>query len=450
MMSLNKERGYFDLTNCRIVEGLILFALPMIAGDLLQQFYNITDTLIVGKLIGSNALAAVGSAYSLMTFLTSVFLGLSMGAGVLFSIELGKDNMNRLRSAVFHAFFLILLITVLINALLYLLADPLLHFLSVPDELFAYMKSYLLIIFAGLMATSLYNFFACLLRSAGNSVIPLVFLGVSALMNIGLDLLFVPVFHWGIQGAAVATVIAQYVSGIGILLYFIMKCRCFILKPEERKFDACVLKDILSLSSMTCIQQSCMNFGILLVQRLVDSFGTITMAAFAAGVKIDTFAYLPVQDFGNAFSIFISQNCGAGKIERQQEGFRAATLISLSFSALISAIVFVFAGPLMRIFVRADETEVLISGIRYLHIEGAFYMGIGCLFLLYGFFRGIGRPGISVILTVVSLGTRVVLAYMLAPVIGETGIWMSVPIGWFLADAIGYGWYFFNKLNRIQ
>ena len=442
-----KEKGYLDLTDCRIVQGLILFALPMIAGDLLQQFYNIADTLIVGKFIGSHALAAVGSAYSLMTFLTSVFLGLSMGAGVLFSIELGRENMQRLRSAIFHAFFLIIAITAVINSLLFLLTDPLLYFLSVPDEIYDYMKAYLLIIFTGLIATSLYNFFACLLRDVGNSVIPLVFLGVSALMNVGLDLLFVPVFQWGIQGAAIATVIAQYISGIGISLYFLAKCRRFIPKAEERRFDAGVLWDILGLSCMTCVQQSCMNFGILLVQRLVDSFGTITMAAFAAGVKIDTFAYLPVQDFGNAFSIFVSQNCGAGKAERQRKGFRAATLISMTFSALISLLVVVFARPLMRIFIRADEKAVLMSGIRYLHIEGAFYTGIGCLFLLYGFYRGIGRPGISVILTIVSLGTRVVLAYLLAPVIGETGIWMAVPIGWFLADVIGYGWYFLKKAS---
>lgn len=443
-----KENGCLDLTRCKIVEGLILFALPMIAGDLLQQFYNITDTLIVGKFIGSNALAAVGSAYSLMTFLTSVFLGLSMGAGVLFSIELGKQNMQRLRSAIYHAFFLIMVITAVINILLFLLTDPMLDFLSVPDEISEDMKSYLLIIFTGLMATSLYNYFACLFRAVGNSVIPLVFLGISALMNIGLDLLFVPVFQLGIQGAAIATVIAQYVSGIGIFFYFLIKCRYFLPKADERRFDACVLREILGLSCMTCVQQSCMNFGILLVQRLVDSFGTITMAAFAAGVKIDTIAYLPVQDFGNAFSIFISQNCGAGKRERQRKGFRAATLISLGFSALISLLVVVFAGPLMRIFIRADETAVLVSGVRYLRIEGAFYIGIGCLFLLYGFYRGIGRPGISVILTVVSLGTRVVLAYLLSPVIGEAGIWMAVPIGWFLADAIGYGWYFsvFQKM----
>ena len=194
-----KENGCLDLTRCKIVEGLILFALPMIAGDLLQQFYNITDTLIVGKFIGSNALAAVGSAYSLMTFLTSVFLGLSMGAGVLFSIELGKQNMQRLRSAIYHAFFLIMVITAVINILLFLLTDPMLDFLSVPDEISEDMKSYLLIIFTGLMATSLYNYFACLLRAVGNSVIPLVFLGISALMNIGLDLLFGRFFSWGFR-----------------------------------------------------------------------------------------------------------------------------------------------------------------------------------------------------------------------------------------------------------
>ena len=188
-----------------------------------------------------------------------------------------------------------------------------------------------------------------------------------------------------------------------------------------------------------------MNFGILLVQRLVDSFGPITMAAFAAAVKIDAFAYLPVQDFGNAFSTFIAQNYGAGKTDRLRQGLRQATLVSIGFSCVIAACVVLFAGPLMRIFVQAEETAVIAAGIRYLRIEGAFYAGIGCLFLLYGFYRAVKRPGMSVVLTVISLGTRVVLAYALAGPVGEVGIWSAIPIGWALADAAGYGYYFRHR-----
>lgn len=428
---------YHDLTEGKISRSLLLFALPMMAGNLLQQFYNIADTLIVGRVLGSNALAAVGSAYTLMTFLTSIFLGLSMGSGALFSIYKGKNDQDSLRNAIVHAFALIMAVTVLLNVLVYIGIDPILHFLRVPDEVWDGMKAYLLVIFAGIIATSLYNYFSCLLRALGNSTIPLVFLAVSAVLNIGLDLLFVAVLPWGIRGAALATVIAQYVSGIGITLYVLLKWRDLLPSREDLQFNRQILGEIGNLSSMTCVQQSVMNFGILMVQGLVNSFGPVVMAAFAAAVKIDTFAYLPVQDFGNAYSTFIAQNYGAGKKDRIRKGTRESFLISFLFCIVISAVVCIFAAPLMRIFVSAKETAVIASGVRYLRIEGAFYCGIGCLFLLYGYYRAVKKPGMSVILTVISLGTRVALAYILSAYIGETGIWMAIPIGWVLADVTG-------------
>lgn len=441
---------YRDLTHGSITKGLLLFALPMIAGNLLQQLYNIADTLIVGQALGRNALAAVGSAYTLMVFLTSIFLGLSMGAGALFSICLGRGDKKALRAAVAHAFALIGAVTLALNLSVYLLADPILRFLQIPHELYSSMRDYLLIIFGGLAATFLYNFFACLLRAVGNSVVPLWFLGISALLNIGLDLLFVPVLHFGVAGAAAATVIAQYVSGGGLTLYTILRCRELLPRREDLHFNGRILRELADLSLLTCAQQSAMNFGILLVQRLVDSFGPVIMAAFAAAVKIDSFAYLPVQDFGNAFSTFAAQNYGAGQTERLRQGFRTATAVSAAFSCAISAMVVLLARPLMRIFVQAGETEVLAAGVRYLRIEGAFYAGIGCLFLLYGFYRAVQRPGMSVVLTVISLGTRVALAYALAGPVGEAGIWAAIPIGWFLADFVGYGYYFLRRQRLLS
>ena len=441
---------YRDLTHGSITKGLLLFALPMIAGNLLQQLYNIADTLIVGQALGRNALAAVGSAYTLMVFLTSIFLGLSMGAGALFSICLGRGDKKALRAAVTHAFALIGAVTLVLNLSVYLLADPILRFLQIPHELYSSMRDYLLIIFGGLAATFLYNFFACLLRAVGNSVVPLWFLGISALLNIGLDLLFVPVLHFGVAGAAAATVIAQYVSGGGLTLYTILRCRELLPRREDLHFNGRILRELADLSLLTCAQQSAMNFGILLVQRLVDSFGPVIMAAFAAAVKIDSFAYLPVQDFGNAFSTFAAQNYGAGQTERLRQGFRTATAVSAAFSCAISAMVVLFARPLMRIFVQAGEAEVLAAGVRYLRIEGAFYAGIGCLFLLYGFYRAVQRPGMSVVLTVISLGTRVALAYALAGPVGEAGIWAAIPIGWFLADFVGYGYYFLRRQRLLS
>ncbi|MDE7211436.1 MAG: MATE family efflux transporter, partial [Lachnospiraceae bacterium] len=180
------------------------------------------------------------------------------------------------------------------------------------------------------------------------------------------------------------------------------------------------------------------------VQGLVNSFGSVVMAAFAAAVKIDAFAYMPVQDFGNAFSTFVAQNYGAGKKERVREGFRGAVAASVGFCLVVSVFVFAFARPLMAMFVDEEGAGVVAEGVRYLRIEGTFYAGIGCLFLLYGLYRALGKPEMSVVLTVISLGTRVLLAHLLSgvPAIGVTGIWWAVPIGWFLADAAGFLYYF--------
>ena len=326
---------YRDLTKGSIIRGLLLFALPMIAGNLLQQLYNIADTLIVGQALGRNALAAVGSAYTLMTFLTSIFLGLSMGSGALFSIALGKKDEALLRSAVGHAFGLILAVTVVLNVLVYAFLDAILRFLQIPQELYGQMREYLVIIFAGLLATFLYNFFACLLRAAGNSVAPLCFLGLSA----GLEhRARSAVRAAGSAGALRARQrrrsFRSTSPGIGLTVYTALRCRGLLPDIRSLRFDRQVLADILDMSLLTCAQQSAMNFGILLIQRLVDSFGPVTMAAFAAAVKIDSFAYLPVQDFGNAFSTFVAQNYGAGQRQRIRRGFRDATLVSAGFSAL--------------------------------------------------------------------------------------------------------------------
>ena len=428
---------YRDLTRGNISRALILFALPMIAGNLLQQFYNIADTLIVGRALGANALAAVGSAYTLMTFLTSIFLGLSMGSGALFSIYQGRGDEDSLRAGIAHAFALIMGVTVLLNVAVYAFLEPILDFLRVPDAVLGGMREYLLVIFAGLIATSLYNYFSCLLRALGNSSVPLMFLAVSALANVGLDLLFVLGFGWGVAGAAWATVLAQYASGIGILVYVLAKCKRLLPKRADLRYHPRILREIFNLSSLTCLQQSVMNFGILMVQGLVNSFGATIMAAFAAAVKIDTFAYLPVQDFGNAYSTFVAQNFGAGNTARIREGTKKAFGLSAAFSIVLSGLVFAFAQPLMRVFVDASEAGVIAAGVRYLRIEGACYVGIGWLFLLYGYFRAVQKPGMSVVLTVISLGTRVALAYALAGIVGEVGIWAAIPIGWALADVVG-------------
>ena len=432
-----------NLTDGPIFKKLIRFSLPMIAGNLLQQVYNIVDTLIVGKCIGADALASVGSAYTLMVFITSIIIGLCMGSGAFFSADYGAGDEIRLKEDVRLSFWFILVV----SGVIYLVIYPGMHFilkmLQTPSELMAMTQEYVAAVFAGIIFVFLYNFFSYLLRAMGNSVIPLMFLAVSSVMNIVLDIGFVVGLRMGVSGAAWATVISQVAAGTGIMLYSFAKLPLLRGNRSGAGWNFQRLWEIIVNDVATGIQQSVMNFGILMIQGLVNSFGASIMASFAAAVKIDTIAYMPAQEFSNAYSLFVSQNYGAGKEERIRKGIRISFLVSVVFCVVISVFIYNFAGNLMRLFVDSGEAEIIREGVRYLRIEGAMYVGIGVLFLWYAYFRGISKPHISLILTVISLGTRVLLSYTMAPhtPLGVVAIWCSIPIGWFLADMAGFMFY---------
>lgn len=428
-----------DLTKGSVFPTLCFFALPMILGNVLQQGYNIVDTWVVGRYAGSDALAAVGAAFALMTFLTSMLLGLCMGSGVVFSLCFGRQDEERLEKGICASFLLAAMAAALLTILSLMGVDWIMVWMNIPVEITDITREYLVLIFWGIPAIALYNFFGAYLKAIGNSVAPLVFLGISTVLNIGLDILFVAVWQQGTAGAAAATIIAQYISGLGIGIYAFATGKTIRRAFSRFHISKSSLVEIANYSVLTCVQQSVMNLGILMVQGLVNSFGTTVMAAFAAAVKVDAFAYMPAQEYGNAFSTFIAQNMGAGKSERIRKGVRYGVLTTVTYCLSVSLVLWFMAKPLMLIFIDAGETAILVEGVRYLHIVGPFYCGIGCLFLFYGLYRAIGRPGISVVLTIVSLGTRVVLAYTLAaiPAIGVVGIWWAIPIGWGLADLIG-------------
>ncbi|MCI9125274.1 MAG: MATE family efflux transporter [Eubacterium sp.] len=431
------------LTTGPVARTMFFFALPMILGNFLQQAYNVVDTWVVGHFAGSGALAAVGSAFTLMTFLTSILLGLCMGSGIVFSLCFGKQDTQKLEYSICSSFLLILVIAVILTVLVLSGMDWIIAWLNIPREITGPSRSYLYLVFWGIPAVALYNYFCAYLKALGNSVTPLLFLAVSTIVNIVLDLLFVAKLHQGTFGAAAATMISQYIAGFGIGIYAfrtnntLRKAFCrFQIKRDS-------LYEILNYSVLTCMQQSVMNLGILMVQGLVNSFGTAVMAASAAAVKIDAFTYMPLQEYANAFSTFIAQNAGAGQTARIRGGIRhaAATVVAYSLSAAV--LLWFLAKPLMHVFIDAQETAILTEGVRYLHTICPFYFGIGCLFLFYGLFRALGKPAVSVVLTVISLGTRVALAYTLSAVsgVGVAGIWWSIPIGWMLADLAGILFY---------
>lgn len=447
---MGKQR---DLTKGNIGRTIILFSLPMIAGNILQQMYNVADTVIVGQTIGEEALSAVGSSYSLMVFLTSIIIGLTMGSGAVFAQFFGGGKISDLKKGMVNSFGFMLIISIIINVASLLLVDKLIIWLNIPPEVADYAKTYMTIVLYGIIPIFVTNYFSALLRSVGNSMVPLLFVGLSAVTNIVLDLVFILEFDMGVGGAAWATVISQILSALGTGIYFFIKFKDLLPTKSEIVYAPKLLKYIISNSVLTSVQQSIMNLGILMIQGLVNSFGLVVSAAFAIVVKIDAIAYFPAQDFGNAFSIFVSQNFGGNKHDRIKTGFRQALIISSVFCLAASVFVNVFAKELISLFIDTSiHGAVVQTGIQYLRIEGSFYIGIGVLFLLYGIYRGLAKPAMSVVLTIISLGLRVALAHMLSGFesIGVIGIWMAIPIGWVIADLVGLVYYKKKVLARYD
>lgn len=428
-----------DMTKGNPTKIILLFAFPMLLGNIFQQLYNMVDSIVVGKFVGKEALAAVGSSFMLMNFFSAIIIGLCMGTSVVLSQYFGAGDYIKLRKSISTAFIFMLLLTIVMSITTIIFTKPMLIIMKTPEEILSSSTHYLQIIFGGLIFTLLFNFSSAVLRSLGDSKTPLYFLILASIINIILDLLFVINFNMGVIGVAVATVIAQGVSSLLCLIYAFVKLPVIRIKPKEFVFDRELFSMIKKYSLLTALQQSIMTFGMVCVQGLVNSFGTDTMAAFTAAGKVDSLAYLPVQDFGNAFATYVAQNKGAGNLKRIKLGVKSAVKTIIVFCLISSTIILLSSKHLMQIFVNSSETKVINIGIQYLSVISVFYVLIGFLFMFYGYFRGMGSLKTSIILTIVSLGTRVSMAYFLSsfPKIAEKGIWWSIPLGWALADMLG-------------
>ena len=313
-----------------------------------------------------------------------------------------------------------------------------------PKETAVYASDYLKYVFGGFVFVGMYNAFAFLLRAFGDSKTPLYFLVASCISNLLLDLLFVAVFRMGTAGAAIATLLTQGFAAVGCGIYTIKRMGFLQFKRKEFVFNTSAFQNIAVYSVLTALQQSISSFGMMLIQGLVNTFRTTVMAAFAADSKIDSVANTPLQDLGNAFSTYTAQNKGAGETKRIREGFRVTSRIIIVLSAIISIVAFVFAPNLITLFVSKDATEVIAVGIGYLRIVSVFYVLLGFIVMFYGFFRGLGEIKISILMTIVSQGLRLLLAYSFAPIKGFSGVCWAIVIGWFLSDLLGF--YMYKKV----
>ena len=424
---------YQDLAKGSITKGLLLFAAPMVAGNLLQQLYNIADTLIVGQALGRNALASVGSAFTLMTFLTSVFLGLSMGAGALFSIYQGRGDQTALRRAAVHAFALILAVTLVLALAVYLRVDPILRFLQIPSELYGAMRTYLLIIFAGLLATFLYNFFACLLRAVGNSVAPLWFLGAAALLNIGLDLACIILFNMGVFGAAFATVFSQAVAGIGSLIYIMRHYPELRWNKEEGRISAPHCAKLCAMGLPMGLQCSITAIGSVVLQGAVNGLGSDIVAAQTAGGKAAQFLSVPLESIGTAMTTYTSQNMGAKDLGRVNRGVNTALGIGCVYSVASFLILRVLDKPLIGLFLDAGETAIMANAQDFIFWNSVFYIPLAVLIIYRYTIQGLGHSGLAMFAGVAEMIARAMVGFWFVPLWGYFAACIASPVAWLFA-----------------
>ena len=439
-----------DLTEGPLGKKILIFSVPLMLSNLLQVLFNMADIAVIGQFAGSLSLGAVGSTATLVTMFTGFLIGLSGGINVLTALYYGAKDRESLSKTIHSAALVSLIMGVLLLVLGVGLSEWMLTMLKTREELLDKAVLYLRIYYLGMPALAIYNFGNAVYSAVGNTKKPLYYLGFSGVLNIILNLFFVIVCHMDVAGVALASIISQYVSA-ALILQALLRCKdIYALHPGKLRLDPELTKDILKLGMPSGLQNVIFQFANSFVQMGVNSFDATMVAGNSAATNADAMVYDVMAAFYTACGSFMGQNYGAGKQERIRKGLKGAVLVSVVFCVIVSALVFVFAKPLMLLFVEAGETEIIAEGVRYLHIEGAFYCGIGCLFLLYGLYRAVAKPGMSVVLTVISLGTRVVLAYLLSAVIGVTGIWWSVPIGWFLADVTGVVYYFLHKEKLLH
>lgn len=425
-----------NLTEGKPLPLLFFFALPMVAGNLFQQLYNMVDTAVVGQYIGEDAVAAVGASFPIVFLSVAMSSGLSMGSNVVVSQQFGAGQIHRMKGTISTALISLGTIGLLVMALGQLFSEPLLRLLGTDPDILADSLAYLQIYFGGSIFVYLYNALNGIYNALGDSKTPLIFLVCSTILNIGLDILFVVEFGLGVAGVAWATLIAQGLCAVVSFLVMTSRLRTLPLeegaptgKPALFRMEAMRRIAVIGLPSM--LQQSLVSISALMMQSLANSFGKTYVAGYTAAMRIDTLCLLPNMNIANASSTFTAQNIGAKKTERVEAGFRASVTLSLIFSLTIMAVIFLFGDKILSLFLnQGGEGTAMGYGVEYMRIVSVFYFLMGILFISNSVLRGAGAMQYFVASSFSNLICRVVSAYFLAPRVGSVAIAISIPVGW--------------------
>jgi putative MATE family efflux protein len=433
-----------DLTTGKVGKQIFFFALPMLMGNVFQQLYNVVDTIVVGKALGKDALAAVGASFPLIFILISFVVGIAMGSTVVISQFYGAKQMEKVKKAIdtlnIFMFFAAIFLTFFgrwASSYIFKIID-LPEAASIQAVNYFNVYAFGFIFFFGFQGTS------AILRGLGDSKTPFYFLIISTLTNIGLDILFVFGFGWGIKSVAAATVIAQGIAFFAIE-YYLNKYHSFLdFNPRKMKFDKEMFRKSLKIGLPAGVQQTFVSIGFLALYRIVNGFGTSTIAAYAVAMRIDAFAALPAMNFSAALSTFTGQNIGAGRMDRVSIGLKATLIMIAGVALSVTALALLFANPLMHAF--TNDPEVIKVGIEYIYIVSPFYLIFSSMFVLMGLLRGAGDTMFTMIMTIIALWIiRIPVSYWLSQLFGTQGIWWGIPIAWSVGITISTLYYFSGR-----
>lgn len=439
-----------DMTHGNEFSLLIGFAVPMLIGNIFQQVYNMVDSIVVGKYVGADALAAVGSTGSLNFLFFSLCIGLTGGIGVLISQYFGAGDEENVRKTIFNAIYIILTAGIFMSMLGMIFARPILTWLNTPENILDDATSYMQIACAGILAVAAYNCISSILRALGDSKTPLFFLIVASLINVGLDLLLVVRFSLGVKGVAYATIISQLLSALGSLAFALLKNPFFKISRTEMHFDRMIAFKCCRLGIPLAAQSSLIAISCVALQSVVNKFGSTVVAAFTATSRIEQLVQQPFNSLGMALSTFTGQNIGAGKLNRVKRAFARSVILVGCFSLFMLFISYTFGNPIMRVFV--SEPDVITFGTQALRITSWFYFALGMIYIVRGLLNGAGDAVYSMINGGVEVAGRIIFSntLVLIPAIGKWGVWLATALTWFITGIVSLIRYRQGKWRTIR
>lgn len=437
------------MTQGSIPKQILLFSIPLMLGNIFQMLYNTVDSIVVGNFVGTQALAAVGSTTMIVNMLVFFFNGFSIGACVVIGQHFGARNMEKLHDAVETTMAMTFIFCVLFSIIGVLGVKPMLHFMSVPDDVFEDATTYLRIYFMGLSGLLIYNMGSGILRAVGDTTRPLVFLIITSILNTLLDLLFVIVFHMGIEGVAYATIIAQAVSAVLVLMLLTRTQDIYRLSWKDLKLDGGILKRIFGLGLPAGIQSVITAFSNVFVQAYINYFGSACMAGWSCYNKLDSFIMLPLQSMAMAATTFVSQNIGAKQKERADKGTRTAILMSVLITGVIALFIYIFARPAIGLF--SKDSKVIDFGVLFIHANTFFLLANCVNHVLAGALRGRGDSrGPMIIMIVGFVVIRQIYLFIMSHFISNTALWIGFgyPVGWMATCIMEVSYYLFFVRKR--